>query len=773
MQHPHGDSNTGTAPYLRDLMKQRDSWLLSDSNKIPRVASNPQQRARTNDPTTHTSYQEALAAVQKDPSEYALGRVIFEDDGFVVVDIDIKGENISDEMLSVKQRIIDLFPDAAHMRSTSGGAHIWVWAPRFKAFAKEQGFKQFAQPHGKYQTEVFMSGRYMRIVGDVDSLEGVCTDYSDVLFEMYAALPVKKQREAVEQGSCSPQKIESVQTTLRWAILSDYGHDYKQWFNVCAALHHEGHARAEEDLFLEMFIDYSMQVSGFEGVAECEAQWRACKPKTVNPLTLGTINSLYNDWRHQWFAGFLEKSLASAYAQAQQEQENIRALTYNEEVDGPLSEDAITQEEESATPREPLPGILRDFEEYYSTTAYTVNPDLAAHSAIMMFAHFTAGKLAVKERHDDTPSFTTLYAIQCVRSGGGKQHLHSCIGKIEKACATIYSAMRPDGSFAGTNDLARLAPNVEFLPSSLQSAHRMIGDPQEGRRSMTFLRDEAAGFFGRAYADKTATSTEKALLDYLLTLHSVNEVGGVMRATQSQTAIARGTFSGPIAEPAVNVVFQIQPQLLKKVLRAEAAKGGLLRRTLVLFHDAQPKNLYRRRDKGLAQLESIKQILSELWAHDVVHVLGPEDEEAFITYQETEYEQLMKDGDSAVAEYAPRQLLLKLAGLLAFAKGAAAFSVQDYRDAVSIYCGWMAPFMAEVGVSENWGKAEPVFDKVMKVLNRAKAKGKPFLFINELCENCKVFRELTEDEQERKLLSLSKRGLIKIEGRKVCSLEQE
>jgi hypothetical protein len=137
-------------PNIPQELKDRPQWVSRDNAKAPR---NPHTGfpASVTDPTTWGAYDQAIAAVEAGKG-VGIGFVLTEGDPFAFIDLDVNpGEEPTEEQLWIYKTF-----ESYSERSPSGrGLHIIV---------------KGSVPSGRRRgnIEVYSSGRYMTMTGDVD-----------------------------------------------------------------------------------------------------------------------------------------------------------------------------------------------------------------------------------------------------------------------------------------------------------------------------------------------------------------------------------------------------------------------------------------------------------------------------------------------------------------------------------------------------------------------------------------------------------------------------
>lgn len=157
---------------IPSYLKELDQWVLwkleqrGNSMKRTKVPYQPNGRkARSNDPTTWSSFQSCLRAFRNGGYD-GLGFAFSKTDGLTGIDLDhcIEADGLVKAWAS---DVIDHFPACYTEKSPSGdGIHIWC-----KGRAVKTGETKWAIPGSDVQQGIevydFTSPRYLTVTGDV------------------------------------------------------------------------------------------------------------------------------------------------------------------------------------------------------------------------------------------------------------------------------------------------------------------------------------------------------------------------------------------------------------------------------------------------------------------------------------------------------------------------------------------------------------------------------------------------------------------------------
>lgn len=109
---------------LPDEWKALDQWVCFDiegDRKVPYIAGSS-KKARSNDPSTFRSYEEALNDIKEGHRQH-LGFVLKEENGYVFLDLD---EPTTEEEKGLTKLIMQSFPSFTERSISGKGAHIFV-----------------------------------------------------------------------------------------------------------------------------------------------------------------------------------------------------------------------------------------------------------------------------------------------------------------------------------------------------------------------------------------------------------------------------------------------------------------------------------------------------------------------------------------------------------------------------------------------------------------------------------------------------------------------
>ena len=226
--------------------------------------------AKTNDPSTWSSFEAVLGANHSDGP----GFVLFKDDPFAAVDLDhcISSGQTADWAI----KIIQLFPDAYIEKSPSGeGLHIICQGKPIRT-----GSKKWLEDGIKVGVEVYdgSSPRYFTMTGDVvqvgDTID--CQGALDALHDMYFADDETLSKPCPEQYiNYKPASIAEIQSALS-AVSADCGYD--EWKDI-------GMALKSAQLPVAMWDAWSSKSSKYTP-GLCEKKWTSFKGTGISIGTL-------------------------------------------------------------------------------------------------------------------------------------------------------------------------------------------------------------------------------------------------------------------------------------------------------------------------------------------------------------------------------------------------------------------------------------------------------------------------------------------------------
>lgn len=123
MNCPTENSTLGLWANIPKELRERPQWCLADNDKAPRIAIEGLPYAKTNDPSTWRTFDEASAlAVQHGMH---IGYMLHESDPYTCIDMDVK-DTTPTEHIERFEKIVATF-DSYTERSRSGkGLHVWA-----------------------------------------------------------------------------------------------------------------------------------------------------------------------------------------------------------------------------------------------------------------------------------------------------------------------------------------------------------------------------------------------------------------------------------------------------------------------------------------------------------------------------------------------------------------------------------------------------------------------------------------------------------------------
>jgi primase-polymerase (primpol)-like protein len=171
-------ANEFKLPVGLEELRALSQWVVANADKNLRDPKSGGQ-AKTNDPSTWGTFEQA--AVYADKHGLRVGFVFTDADPFTGIDLDNKPERpLTPEQWAIHERILNAFESYTE-RSTSGrGYHIIV-----------KGRVPAGVHNGKDEVEVYSSGRYFIMTGDVvrDAAIAECQPLLDRLYEEMRPAP--------------------------------------------------------------------------------------------------------------------------------------------------------------------------------------------------------------------------------------------------------------------------------------------------------------------------------------------------------------------------------------------------------------------------------------------------------------------------------------------------------------------------------------------------------------------------------------------------------
>lgn len=146
---------------IPSMLRERRQWVVwryeLDANgrltKVPYRARDPRRKARSTDPQTWATFEEALAAYDRDQTLAGIGFVVTVDCGIVAVDLD-HVRNAGGDLEVWAQRIVGMLPT------------YWEWSPSGEGL---RAFVHGALPDGRRKrgnVEAYVFGRFLTLTGN-------------------------------------------------------------------------------------------------------------------------------------------------------------------------------------------------------------------------------------------------------------------------------------------------------------------------------------------------------------------------------------------------------------------------------------------------------------------------------------------------------------------------------------------------------------------------------------------------------------------------------
>lgn len=132
-----GQGNGGTVPPIIALaaqqparwasipkeLRDRPQWCVADSDKSPKIAIEGLPNAKSNDPSTWRTFDEACAIAVR--HGLGIGYMLHESDKFICIDLDVK-DNTPPEQWERFQKIVTAFDSYTEHSRSGKGYHVWI-----------------------------------------------------------------------------------------------------------------------------------------------------------------------------------------------------------------------------------------------------------------------------------------------------------------------------------------------------------------------------------------------------------------------------------------------------------------------------------------------------------------------------------------------------------------------------------------------------------------------------------------------------------------------
>lgn len=146
-------------------LRERDQWVIwrfeerdGKTTKVPYQAANPSRKAKSSDPTTWGTFEQAVAVVDQADG---IGYVFSAGDPYCGIDLDHCREADTGAMLPGAQTIIDNFNTYTEMSQSGTGVHL-ILRGELPADSWHK-----AQPESLgFEAEVYDRGRFFCMTGE-------------------------------------------------------------------------------------------------------------------------------------------------------------------------------------------------------------------------------------------------------------------------------------------------------------------------------------------------------------------------------------------------------------------------------------------------------------------------------------------------------------------------------------------------------------------------------------------------------------------------------
>jgi primase-polymerase (primpol)-like protein len=146
---------------IPEELVERKQWVIWRGKKVPYIATHPQRRASSTDPTTWSSFNEAYDGLEHGDG---LGFVIAAADPYVCVDLDGCRDPDTGSLTLEAEDAFEFFNSYTEISVGLSGLHVWVKAELRGPRCRTDGVEIYSRSH--YMT---VTGR--QLLGRTDMIE--------------------------------------------------------------------------------------------------------------------------------------------------------------------------------------------------------------------------------------------------------------------------------------------------------------------------------------------------------------------------------------------------------------------------------------------------------------------------------------------------------------------------------------------------------------------------------------------------------------------------
>ena len=218
-------------------LRDRPQWCVAGDDKAPRIATHGLPFAKSNDPTTWRTYDEASAFA----AHYGMhiGYMLHESDEYTCIDLDVKDDTTPEQLERFKKIVDDFDSYTEHSRS-GRGLHVWVKGKVAKGMRRDG-------------VEVYSHERFMICTGDplhqkpIEPRPELLSNLAAGIGGTVTAKPLADRPE-VEADEVILQRANSAENSAKFQAL--FGGDWP-------AIGHTDHSKADAQL-VQILAEYSV-----------------------------------------------------------------------------------------------------------------------------------------------------------------------------------------------------------------------------------------------------------------------------------------------------------------------------------------------------------------------------------------------------------------------------------------------------------------------------------------------------------------------------------
>lgn len=244
-QYPNGGAIPNAAPAalqpdrwagIPQELRDRPQWCVAGTDKAPRIAIDTLPHARSNDPTTWRSFDEARNIAAS--AGLGIGYMMHEGDEYTCIDLDVKGDTLPEDLQRF-QKIVDTF-DSYTERSRSGmGLHVWIKGKIGKGLRRDG-------------VEVYSQERFIICTGDAWMNKPIAPRH-----ELLGMLAAELEGGTVAKPIGDAPQVESDDAILQRATSAANGAKFQAlYWGDWQTIGHSDHSRADMAL-MQMLAEYS------------------------------------------------------------------------------------------------------------------------------------------------------------------------------------------------------------------------------------------------------------------------------------------------------------------------------------------------------------------------------------------------------------------------------------------------------------------------------------------------------------------------------------